>query len=154
MDATILKKLRERTGVSYSLCQKALRESNNDIEKAEKLLTQWGAEKVKEKVQRKTASGGIFSYIHHNFQIGSLVEITSETDFVANNNEFKILGHDIAMQIASLNPSTIEELLEQEFIKSPSKKIKDLINEANLKFGENIQIKRFVRWQVGENNYA
>lgn len=150
MDAKKLKELREKTGVSYSLCQKALNQSNNDLEKAAKLLIQWGAEKVQEKSQRETCSGGIFTYIHHNFQIASLVELTSETDFVAKNNEFKILGHDIAMQVASLNPSTIEDLLEQEFIKSPSKKIKDLINEANLKFGEKIQIKRFVRWQVGE----
>ncbi len=154
MDVSLVKTLREKTGVSYSLCQKALKEANNDLKKAEKLLTQWGAEKVMEKKQRKAALGGVFSYVHHNFQIASLVEIASETDFVANNNEFKTLGYDLAIHIASLNPRTIEELLEQEFVKTPTKKIKDLINEANLKFGEKIEIKRFIRWQVGENNHG
>lgn len=145
-----LKKLREKTGVSYHLCLKAIKETKGDLKKAEELLIKWGAEKISEKQQRKTSQGGIFAYVHHNLQIAAMVELQSETDFVANNEEFKNLGHQLAMQIASLKPQSIDELLNQQYIRDGNKKIADLINEAVLKFGEKIVIKRFVRWEVGE----
>lgn len=151
MDTQKLKELREKTGVSYTLCLKALKEANNDLEKAEKLLTQWGAQKNVEKVNRKTANGGIFTYLHHNKQIASMVEILCETDFVSQNEIFQQLGHNIAMQIASLKPKDDKELLNQPFIKDQSKTVADLINDAVLKFGENIKINRFIYWTVGEN---
>jgi elongation factor Ts len=151
MDTQKLKELREKTGVSYALCLKALKEANNDIEKAEKLLTQWGTRKNVEKVNRKTANGGIFTYLHHNKQIASMVEILCETDFVSQNEIFQQLGHNIAMQIASLKPKDDKELLNQPFIKDQSKTVADLINDAVLKFGENIKINRFIYWTVGEN---
>lgn len=151
MDTQKLKELREKTGVSYALCLKALKEANNDLEKAEKLLTQWGAQKNVEKVNRKTANGGIFTYLHHNKQIASMVEILCETDFVSQNEIFQQLGHNIAMQIASLKPKDDKELLNQPFIKDQSKTVADLINDAVLKFGENIKINRFIYWTVGEN---
>jgi len=151
MDTQKLKELREKTGVSYALCLKALKEANNDIEKAEDLLTQWGAQKNIEKVNRKTANGGIFTYLHHNKQIASVVEILCETDFVSQNEVFQQLGHNIAMQIASLKPKDDKELLNQPFIKDQSKTVADLVNDAVLKFGENIKINRFIYWTVGEN---
>jgi elongation factor Ts len=151
MDTQKLKELREKTGVSYALCLKALKEANNDIEKAEKLLTQWGAQKNVEKVNRKTANGGIFTYLHHNKQIASMIEILCETDFVSKNEIFQQLGHNIAMQIASLKPKDDKELLNQPFIKDQSKTVADLVNDAMLKFGENIKINRFIYWTVGEN---
>lgn len=147
-----VKELREKTGIPYHLCLKAIKKTNGDLKKAEELLIKWGGEKINEKKQNKTANGGIFAYIHHNSQIATLVELRSETDFVANNNEFKQLGHELAMQIASLNPKNPEELLNQPYIRDTNKKINDLINEAVLKFGEKIQIKRFVRWDLSEQD--
>jgi len=146
---SLLKKLREETDVSFSLCKKALDESHDNLEAAKKLLTQWGAEKVKAKSQRTTSQGAIFSYVHHNRQIAALVEILCESDFVASNADFQKLGIEIAMQIASLNPQNVEQLLGQEYIRDPKKKIEDLIKDAVLKFGENIKIARLMRWELG-----
>jgi elongation factor Ts len=151
MDITKIKLLREKTGVSYSLCKKALEESNNDLDKAEKLLIQWGGEKIIEKTDKKTAYGSIFTYLHHNKQVAAMVEILCETDFVSQNQKFQELGHNIAMQIASLKPENVDQLLNQPFIKDSSKTINDLINEANLKFGEKIKINRFICWYIGQD---
>lgn len=144
-----LKTLREETGVSLALCKKALEKSNQDLEKAKKLLQQWGAEVLIKKAGAAVSEGAIFSYIHHNKKIASLVEIVCQTDFVAKNEEFQKLGQEIAMQIASTPAETVDQLLAQEYIRDPGKKIADLLNEAALKFGENIKINRFLRWQLG-----
>ena len=149
MDIKKLKTLREETGVSLALCKKALEESGEDLEKAKKLLQQWGAEVLAKKATNITQEGAIFSYVHHNKKIASLVEIVCQTDFVAKNEDFQKLGQEIAMQVASIKAKTVEELLNQEYIRDPSKKISDLLNEAALKFGENIKITRFLRWQLG-----
>jgi len=101
MDINLLKRLREETGVSISLCKKALEESKNKIEDAKKLLTKWGAEKIKDKQERSTSEGGIFSYVHHNKKVAALVEVLCETDFVSGNVEFQRLGQELAMQVAS-----------------------------------------------------
>jgi elongation factor Ts len=147
-DIKKLKQLREETGVSFSLCKKALEETNNNYDEAKKLLTKWGADKVKDKEGRATKAGAIFSYVHHNKKIASLVEILCETDFVSSNKDFQNLGQEIAMQTASLNAQTVDELLNQEYIRDPSKKISDLIKDAVLKFGENIKINRIIRWEI------
>jgi len=151
MDIQKLKTLRKKTGVSLSLCKKALEETNNDLEKAEKLLQNWGAEVLAKKAGDHAAEGAIFSYIHHNKKIASLVEIVCQTDFVAKNEQFQQLGQEIAMQIASTPAETIDQLLNQEYIRDPAKKVIDLLNEAALKFGENLKIVRFLRWQLGTN---
>lgn len=148
-DLSKLKLLREQTGISFTLCQKALKETNNNIEKAKKKLTEWGAEKISEKAGRSTSQGAIFSYVHHNKKIASLVEILCETDFVSGNPEFQKLGQELAMQIASIPSQTLEELLKQEYIRDQSKKISDLLKDTVLKFGENIKINRFIRWNLG-----
>lgn len=150
IDYKKLKNLREETGVSFSLCKKALEESKNDLDKAKKILIKWGAEKAEEKAERETKQGGIFSYTHHNNRISSLVELQCETDFVSGNKEFQHLGKEVAMQVASVKSKDLNELMDQEYIREPGKKIKDLLKEAVLKFGENIKITRVVRWQVGE----
>jgi len=149
VDIQKLKSLREKTGVSVSLCKKALEESNNNLDKAEKLLQKWGAEVLTKKAGTTTTEGSIFSYVHHNKKIASLVEIVCQTDFVAKNEEFQNLGQEIAMQVASMPAENIEELINQQYIRDSSKKISDLLNEAALKFGENIKITRFLRWQLG-----
>ena len=148
-DISKLKQLREETGVSFSLCKKALDESKNDIEKAKKLLTSWGAEKIKAKQDRTTGQGIIASYVHHNKKIASLVELLCETDFVSGNEEFQKLGQELAMQTASLKPKTVEELLGQDYIRDPKKKIEDLLKDAVLKFGENIKVGRIMHWELG-----
>ena len=148
LDYNKLKQLRTETGVSFSLCKKALEETENDIAVAKKKLNEWGVKKASEKSKRETGDGAIFAYVHHNKRVASLLELKSETDFVSGNQEFRALGTELAMQVASIPSKTVEELLDQEYIRDPSKKISDLIKEAILKFGENIKIARFVRWEL------
>lgn len=150
LDYDKLKTLRAETGVSFSLCKKALEETNNDMDAAKKKLQEWGAKKASEKADRETGQGGIFSYVHHNKKIASLLELQSETDFVSGNNEFQKLGAELAMQIASVPAKTTEEFLKQPYIRDPGKTIDELIKDSILKFGENIRVSRFVRWQLGE----
>ena len=147
-DIKKLKQLREQTGISFSLCKKALEESKNNIEVAKKLLNKWGIAKADDKSSRNTGTGIIFSYVHHNKKVASLVQLACETDFVSGNKEFQTLGSELAMQVASIRAETNKELLNQEYIRDPSKKISDLIKEAILKFGENIKIVKFLRWAV------
>ena len=148
LDYNKLKQLRTETGVSFSLCKKALEETENDIAVAKKKLNEWGVKKASEKSKRETGDGAIFAYVHHNKRVASLLELKSETDFVSGNQEFRALGTELAMQVASIPSKTVEELLDQEYIRDPSKKISDLIKEAILKFGENINVARFVRWEI------
>ncbi len=148
LDTTKLKALREETGVSFSLCKKALEETNNNTEEAKKLLSKWGVEKAEGKADRVTNQGAIFSYIHHNKKIGVLVELLCETDFVAKNSDFEKLGLEIAMHISFGKPENIEELLKQESIKNPGKTIDSLIKEYILKIGENIKVNKFTRFEI------
>lgn len=151
VDYQKLKQLREETGVSFTLCKKALEETNNNLEDSKKKLTQWGAEKVDEKKSRTASQGSIFSYIHHNKKIAAFLELRCETDFVSSNTEFQTLGKELAMQAASMPAATVEEFMKQPYIRDPGKTLHDLLKDAVLKFGENIQIARFLRWELGEN---
>lgn len=148
VDFAKLKQLRDETGISIALCKKALEESDNAIDKAKKLLEEWGIEKAKSKASRETKQGAVFSYIHHNKKIGALVEIFCETDFVATNDDFGTMGRDIAMHIASVSPENEKELLDSAFIKDPSKTIDNLIKEYILKIGENMKIGKFIRFEI------
>lgn len=149
-DLKKLKALREETEVSFSLIKKALEETNNDVPKAKKLLTEWGAKKASKVADRSTSQGGIFSYIHHDRKTAALVELQCETDFVSGNEDFKKFGQEIAMQVASVNPKDTKELMKGEYIRDPSKTIDDLYKEIVLKFGENIKIARILRWKLAE----
>ena len=148
IDITKLKLLRDQTGVSFSLCKKALEESNNNLENAKKKLVELAGDKISEKQKRPTAAGAIFTYVHHN-KIAAFIEIMCETDFVSSNQEFLKLGNELAMQLASMPAKNKEELLTQEYIRDSSKKIDNLVKEAVLKFGENIKIGKFERWVLG-----
>ncbi len=149
VDYSKLKQLREETGVSFALCKKALEETDNNIETAKKKLSGWGAEKVGEKASRSTSAGALFSYVHHNKKVASLLELQCETDFVSGNAEFQKLGIELAMQAASLPATGVESFLLQEYIREPGKKVGDLIKDAVLKFGENIKVSRLIRWELG-----
>ena len=131
-------------------CKKALVEADGDEKKAMELLKKSGAMKALKKSERKTEQGIIETYSHGNGKIGVIVEVNSETDFVARNPEFKEFCHDIAMQIASMKPKTVEELKKQAFIKDLDITIDELLTQKIQKIGENIQIKRFVRYELGD----
>lgn len=143
-----LKKLREETGVSFTLCKKALEEANNDIKKAKEILKKTGEAFFEKKKSKETKIGAIFTYLHHNQRVGVILELLCETDFVARNTDFIRLGNDLAMQIASMAPTNQEELLKQSYIKDPNKTIESLVKEYILKLGENIKIGHFVRLAI------
>lgn len=192
--ALMVKELRETTGAGMMDCKKALVETNGNIEEAVKYLREKGIAKAAKKMDRIASEGIISSYIHGG-RIGVIVEINSETDFVAKNAEFQEFGKDIAMQVAAANPiyvriedvpaEAIEKekeilrnqalnegkpaqivdkmvegriakyykevcLLEQSFIKDPDKTIDQLLKEKIAVIGENLSIRRFARFEVGE----
>ncbi len=95
-------------------------------------------------------SGLVYAYLHQTGKIGAMVEIACETDFVASNEEFKSLTKEIAMQVASMNPKNVEELLKQDYFRDTSKKVEDVLKELIGKVGENMKIVRFVRFELGE----
>ncbi len=143
----LIKELREKTSVSVMQCKKALEEAGGDIKKAEVILKKNSAATVLKKAERLLKAGTIGFYLHDN-NIGAMVLLSSETDFVAKNPEFEALARELAMQVAAMNPENVEELLEQPFIKDETKIIRDLLNEATQKFGERIEASQFVRVSV------
>ncbi|MEK7534409.1 MAG: translation elongation factor Ts [Patescibacteria group bacterium] len=143
-----LKKLRNETSASIADCRKALEESGGDYNKAITWLQKHGVEKAEKKADRKTAQGLVDSYIHQNSKVGGLVSVLCETDFVARTSEFKSLAHEIAMQVAAMNPKDVESLLKQEYIRDGSKTIEQLVKETIAKLGENIVIKEFKRFEI------
>ena len=192
--AALVKELREKSGAGMMDCKKALTETNGDMDKAIDFLREKGIASVAKKSSRIASEGLVDSYIHGG-RIGVLVEVNSETDFVAKNEEFKSFVRDIAMQIAAVAPKYVSReevpaeeveherkilteqargenkpehiiekmvegrlekfyeeicLLDQDFIKDPDKKIQDILNDLIAKIGENIKIRRFVRFEVGE----
>ena len=162
----IIRELRSLTGAGVMDCKKALEDAKGDINKAMELLKQTGLSKVQKKSSRTANEGVIETYVHSGGRIGVMLELNCETDFVARTSEFVSLAHDIALQIASMDPqciddevssdeldSTAEEprLMYQPFVKDSSQTIKDLITEAVSKIGENIVIKRFIRYELGES---
>ena len=148
ISAEQIKQLRQKTNISVMECKKALEKAEGNEEKALKILEKKGKQKAIKKSQREVEQGLIESYIHNNGQIGVILELNCETDFVAKNNQFKELAHDLTMHIAAMNPENTKELLSQIFIKDEQKTIKDLINESIAKLGENIKIKKFVRLEI------
>ena len=150
VDYKKLKQLREETEVSFSICKKALEETNNDIAAAKKKITEWGGETLSKKATKTTSQGIIVSYVHYNKKVASLVELQAETDFVSGNAEFQHLAQEIAMQAASVPAQSVEELLTQEYIRDAKKTVQDLVKDAAIKFGENIKLARFLRWEVGQ----
>jgi len=147
-------------------CKKALEASEGDLEKAKKILGEMGIATAAKKADRVTAQGLVESYIHAGGRIGVIVEVACETDFVARTPDFKNLARDIAMQVAAMNPLAVSEdqplpdsaegridevvLLKQAWIKDGSKNIRQVITETIGKTGENIQVKRFARFEIGE----
>ncbi len=188
-----VKELREKTNAGVMNCKIALKEADDDIEKAIVILRKKGISLASKKSSRVAREGVIVSYIHMNDKIGVLLELNCETDFVARNEEFKKFAKELTMQIAAASPTYITKdevterdlarerdiikeqnknkpehvlekivegklmsyyqdicLLEQPYIKDPKISIRDLLTEVISKIGENIVIKRFTRYQLGE----
>lgn len=145
-----VKKLREKTGVSVMECRKALDDAKGNFSKAEKILLERGIARAEEKSNRKAFEGLIESYIHSNGKIGAMVELLCETDFVARTDDFKTLAHELVMQIAAMEPKDVENLLEQPYIRDYTITISDLVKKTIAKLGENIVVKRFERFELGE----
>ena len=128
------------------------------------LLRQWGLASVAKKSSRTAKDGMIEAYIHAGGRIGVLVELNCETDFVARTPEFQALAHDIALQIAAMNPQIVDDerpledldsshgeprLLHQPFIKDSSRSVRDIVSDVVARTGENIQVRRFIRFELG-----
>ena len=143
-----IKKLRLETKAGIVDCRRALEVSKGDFKKAKKWLKQKGMTMADKKKDRATKAGLIGAYIHSGSQMGVMVKLSCETDFVGQTKEFKQLVHELAMQVAAMKPETVKELLEQEYIRDADKKIKDLIKETIAKVGENIKIEEIVRLEI------
>jgi len=195
ISAELVKKLREKTGVGLMDCKDALKHSNGDMEKAIEYLREKGLAKLQKRSGRSASEGVITSYIHAGSKVGVMVEVNSETDFVAKTDEFQDFARDIAMQITAAIPQYINRedipeevkekekalyrrqaldsgkpekivdkiaegkmekfyqevcLLDQSFIKNPDITVKALLESLVIKLGENIVVRRFVRFQLGE----
>ena len=142
-----VKILREKTNVSVMECRRALENAEGDIEKALENLKNAGKKMAEKKSDRNMNCGIVEAYVHNNGKIGVLLELACETDFVARNEEFHGLAHNLAMHIAAMN-SNEDDLLLQPYVKNPDKTVEDLINGAIGKLGENIQVKKFVRYEI------
>ncbi len=144
-----IKSLRAKTGLGVHDVKKALEEADGDEAKAIVSLKEKGLTTVAKKADRQTSQGLIETYVHGGGRIGAMVEVNCETDFVARNEEFKKFVRELALQIASMNPENVEELLKQEYFRDPSLTIEQLLNDNITKIGENIKIGRFSRFELG-----
>jgi elongation factor Ts len=141
-----IKQLREETAASVIDCRNALEEAKGDFGKAKEIIKKRGRDIAGKKSCRQTSQGIIESYIHPNKKVGVLLELNCETDFVGKSRDFQNLAHELCLQIAAMGEET--PLLEQPWVKDASKTVKDLINELIGKVGENIGIKRFIRYDI------
>jgi elongation factor Ts len=159
-----IKELREQSGAGIMDCRNALVGCGGDIEKALEVLREKGLLTAQKKAERATSQGLVEAYIHTAGRIGAMVEVNCETDFVARTDEYKQLVHCLAMQVAALAPKYISEeeikegeeidpkeacLLSQPYIKDPTRTVKDIIVETIAKVGENIRVRRFIRYELG-----
>jgi len=144
-----IKRLREITGAGIADSRRALEEAKGDFKEAQELVKSWGVEKAAGKSDRVVGAGLVETYIHGGGKVGAMVEVGCETDFVARTDEFKNLAHELAMQVAAMDPKDSKEFEAQDWIRDPSKKIGDLVKETIAKVGENIVIKRFIRFELG-----
>ena len=168
----LIKELRHMTSASIAQCKKALEESKGDLKEATKILRKKGLEIALKTQGQGPREGRIESYVHLGNKIGVLLEVNCDTDFVARNEDFIQFSKDVSMQIAACNPSFLKKedvpaeklkgekdkeefyknqcLLEQPFVKDPSITVKDYLGSLVAKLSENISIRRFVRYKIGE----
>jgi elongation factor Ts len=160
-----IKELRQSSGAGVMDCKRALEEAGGDMERASEILRQRGLALAETRAHRATTQGLVECYIHAGGRIGAMVELNCETDFVARTDAFKALAHDLAMQVAATGPLSISPddlppgtdgdanemcLLLQPYIRDPARTIQELITEAIAQTKENIQIRRFARFELGQ----
>lgn len=148
IDLELLKSLREETGSGVMDVRRALEETNGNREKAKQWLMEHAIKTAAKKSDRETNEGYIGSYVHTTGKVAALVALTCETDFVARTQDFISLSREIAMQVASMNPSSIEELTSQPYIRDPKITVQDLVKRTAGKLGENIVIKNITRVEI------
>ncbi|KKS16688.1 MAG: Elongation factor Ts [candidate division WWE3 bacterium GW2011_GWC1_41_7] len=149
IDIEMIKKLREETGAGMLEVKQALEEHGGDYEEARNVLAKKGAAKAAKKQEERTANDGLIqAYIHAGGKVGSLVHLSCETDFVAKTDDFKKLCTEIAMQVAAGEHADLDELLNDEYLRDPSKKISDLITEVVARTGEKIELRNFCRFSI------
>ncbi len=146
--AALVKELRERTGAGMMDCKKVLTETDGDLEKASELLRERGIAKAAKKSGRVAAEGMVEAYISEDGKVGAIVEVNSETDFVAKNQEFRTFVMDIAKQVVKNNPKTVEDLLQEPAIFEEGKTVNEALIGKIATIGENISIRRFARFET------
>jgi elongation factor Ts len=150
LDIKTLKSLKEKTGAPIMRVKKVLEETGDPV-KAEKILKKEGFEKAAKRKGRETSAGVVQVYQHHSGKVASMIELMCETDFVARNELFKQLAHDLSLQAASIPAKNTREFEKQDYIRDPHKKVADLLKEVIAKTGENIRIGRVIRVELGDN---
>ncbi|MXY73027.1 MAG: elongation factor Ts [Dehalococcoidia bacterium] len=160
----MVKELRDASGSGVMDAKRALEEAEGDMTQAAAILRERGLAAAAKRAERETGQGVVDTYIHAGGRIGALVEVNCETDFVANTDEFRSLVHEIAMQVAAMNPAVVSAddrepgregaddevaLLSQPWVKDASKTISDLVQDSMAKTGENIRVRRFARFELG-----
>ncbi len=146
-------------------CKRALEQANGDLDEAQNFLREKGLSSAEKKASKVTEEGLVESYIHSGGRLGALVEVNCETDFVARTPEFKTLAHSLAMQVAAMAPTYVDasdipedveanpqevSLLQQPFIKDQTVTVQDVLKETISKVGENVKVRRFARFSLGE----
>jgi elongation factor Ts len=149
IDPKDVQRLRSESGAGVMDCKRALEETGGDYAKALALLKERGIQSVAKKSDREAKEGVIASYVHSNKRVGALVELASETDFVARGDDFQKLAQEIAMQVAAMEPQSVDELLAQPYIRDGSKTIKDLVTDVAASTKENVHVRRIQRFELG-----
>jgi elongation factor Ts len=160
----MVKELRERTGAGVMECRSILVETSGDMDKAIGILREKGLLRAQKKTERATGQGLVEAYVHTAGRLAAMIEVNCETDFVARTDVFKELAHSLAMQVAALSPKYVSReempaddtadpkeacLLLQPFIRDPARTVNDMVVEAIAKTGENIKVRRFIRFELG-----
>ena len=148
ISASMVKDLREKTGAGMMDCKKALTETNGDMEKAIEYLREKGITKAAKKSSRIAAEGLVLAYVSEDNKVGAAIEVNSETDFVAKNEEFRTFVQALAKQVAINNPADVEALLNEEYIEEAGKKVSEVLTDKVAKIGENMNIRRFARFET------
>ena len=159
-----VKELREITGAGVMDCKRALIEAQGNKEKAIEILREHGLSVAEKKSHRATEQGLVECYIHAGGRIGAMIEVNCETDFVARTEDFRALARELAMQVAATGPMSISKedlpanaegkleelcLLCQPYIRDPGRTVQDIVNDVIAKTGENVQVRRFARFELG-----
>lgn len=143
-----IKSLRDQSGAGIMEVKKALEEAKGNETKAKEILKKKGLEKAAKRADKETAAGRVYAYVHNGGQVGAMIALMCETDFVARSADFERLCKELCLQIAGMDPKNPKELLKQQYIRDPKKTIGELIQEYSARFKEKIAVKALERFSV------